>query len=208
MKNGTKSIKFLVLCAALILLTAVFVSFLPVHGEEKIYENMIRLHVIANSDSDEDQKLKLLVRDAVLGVVSSMPRASSAIEAESGIRSRTDEILAAARKVVAENGSDDGVSVLFDTEKYPVRYYEGFTLPAGEYTSLRVVIGDGDGRNWWCVLFPPLCTAASEEEREEEFIEAGFTSEEYSLIKEDSGTKYKVRFKILEILVDVFGFDY
>ena len=208
MKNGSKSIKFLVLSAALILLAAVLISYLPVNGEERIYENMIRLHVIANSDSDEDQQLKLLVRDAVIGVVSSAPRASTAKEAEAGIRSRTEEILAAAKKVLMEHGSDDGVSVLFDTEKYPVRYYEGFTLPAGEYTSLRVVIGDGDGHNWWCVLFPPLCTATSEEEREEEFIEAGFTSEEYSLIKQDSGTKYKVRFKILEILADVFGFDY
>ncbi len=208
MKNSSKGIKYVVLTGALIVLSFVVLSFLPVNGEEKIYDNMIRLHVIANSDSDEDQALKLLVRDAVLDTVSKLPRATSFSEAETGIRTHGDEILSAAEKVVSENGSDDGVKVYFDTEKYPVRYYEGFSLPAGEYTSLRVVIGEGKGHNWWCVLFPPLCTACGEEEREDEFIEAGFTSEEYSLIKKDSGTKYKVRFRILEILSDVFGFDY
>ena len=206
--NGSKGIKYLVLTAALILTVTVITSFLPVNGEEKIYENMIRLHVIANSDSSEDQSLKLHVRDAVLDAVSKIPHASNFTDAEAGIRTHTGEILSAAKTAVKERGSDDDVNVYFDTEKYPVRYYEGFSLPAGEYTSLRVVIGDGEGHNWWCVLFPPLCTASCEEEREDDFVEAGFTSDEYRLIKSDSGTKYKVRFKILEILADVFGFDY
>ena len=208
MKNCSKGIKYLVLTAAMILSATVLISFLPVNGEERIYENMIRLHVIANSDSDEDQRVKLIVRDAVLEAVSAIPHADCMTEAETGIRSHTDKIARAAEKALREQGSDDGVSVLFDTETYPVRYYEGFSLPAGKYTSLRVVIGNGEGHNWWCVLFPPLCTASCEEEREEEFIQAGFTSDEYSLIKNDSGAKYKVRFKILEILADVFGFDY
>ena len=208
MKNGSKGVKYLVISAAVILLMTVLTSFLPVNGEEKIYENMIRLHVIANSDSEEDQALKLHVRDAVLGAVSQIPHASSVEDAKEGIKRYSGEILSAAEEAVNESGSEDEVSLFFDTERYPVRYYEGFSLPAGEYTSLRVVIGNGEGHNWWCVLFPPLCTAASESEREDDFIEAGFTSEEYRLIKNDSGTKYKVRFKILEILADVFGFDY
>ena len=98
--------------------------------------------------------------------------------------------------------------MFFDTEKYPVRYYDDFRLPAGEYTSLRVVIGSGEGHNWWCVLFPPLCTAASEEECEEEFLAAGFSGEQYRLIKKDSDGRYKIRFKMLEVLSEAFGFEY
>ena len=88
------------------------------------------------------------------------------------------------------------------------RYTALVFVPAGRYTSLRVVIGPGDGHNWWCVLCPPLCTSFSEEERREDFIDAGFTSDEYRLINNSSGTKYRVRFRILEILSEVFGFDY
>ncbi len=204
MINSSKGIKLLVLSAALILTVTVLLSFLPVNGEAGIYENVIRLHVIANSDSESDQKLKLEVRDAVLETVSSLPCAGTKDEAESSIRSHLDEIKSAAERVLRERGSSDSAEVLFDTEKYPVRYYEDFALPAGEYTSLRVVIGSGEGRNWWCVVFPPLCTSACEGAPEDDFIAAGFTSDEYRLIKNGSGTKYKVRFRILEILADVF----
>ena len=206
MKNN-KSIKILVSLFALVILTFIMAEFLPIRGEEKIYENMIRLHVIAASDSDEDQELKLKVRDKVLDVLSGIS-ATDKDEAETAILSHKDEIRSAAQSTLADNGSDDTVEVYFDDEYYPVRYYEGFTLPAGNYTSLRVVIGEGEGHNWWCVLFPPLCRSIGEEERETDFVEAGFTSEQYRLINNNSGSKYQVRFKILEILSEVFGFDY
>ena len=208
MKNQTRVVKCLVATAALILIFAVVISFLPVNGEAEIYDNMIRLHVIANSDSEADQALKLKVRDAVLNVVEALPAARDKTEAENGIRSNARLIKESAEMTLRAEGCGDTVDVLFDTERYPERYYDGFALPAGEYTSLRVVIGDGGGHNWWCVLFPPLCRSASEGEREEDFIAAGFTPNEYKLIKSDSSPKYKVRFKILEILADVFGFDY
>ena len=206
MKN-TKAVRILVSLFALVILTFIMAEYLPIRGEEKIYEDMIRLHVIAASDSDEDQKLKLKVRDAVLDVLSGIS-ASDKAEAESAIAAHKTEIKTAAKTVLEENGSDDAVEVFFDEEYYPVRYYEGFTLPAGKYTSLRVVIGEGEGHNWWCVLFPPLCRSVGEKEQKEDFVEAGFTSEQYRLINNNSGSKYKVRFKILEILSEVFGFDY
>ncbi|MBQ7670352.1 MAG: stage II sporulation protein R [Clostridia bacterium] len=203
----SKTIRILVSLFALVILTFIMAEYLPIRGEEKIYEDMIRLHVIAASDSDEDQKLKLKVRDAVLDVLSGISVSDKA-EAESAIVAHKTDIKNAALAALEENGSDDIVEVFFDEEYYPVRYYEGFTLPAGKYTSLRVVIGEGEGHNWWCVLFPPLCRSAGEKEQKEDFVEAGFTSEQYRLINNNSGSKYKVRFKILEILSEVFGFDY
>ncbi len=203
-----RGIKYLVLISVMILASSMLLSFLPVNGEEKIYSGIIRLHVIADSDSEEDQKLKLCVRDAVLDAMSAFPRASDKDSACSIISSHIGAIKNAAERVLTERGCRDSVDVTLGKEQYPVRYYEGFTLPAGEYTSLKVTIGEGAGHNWWCVLFPPLCTSACEEEARKDFIDAGFTSEEYKLIKNDSASKYKVRFKILEILSEVFGFDY
>ena len=204
----TRSVKIMLTFSALMIAAAVLMSFLPVHGEEKIYDNVIRLHVIANSDGARDQELKLKVRDAVLDVVSSLPEASDKQSAEAAIRGSGGKIKDAATDALRENGCLDDVAVFFDTESYPIRYYEGYSLPAGEYTSLRVVIGEGAGHNWWCVLFPPICTASGRAESEDDFLEVGFTGEQYRVIKNDSGSKYKVRFKILEILSEVFGFDY
>ena len=194
------------LCAAF-LSAYTLLTCLPVHGEEEIYSQTIRLHVLANSDSEEDQAEKLLVRDAVLAYLEdSLAQSGSYDSALSavgdhleGIRKRAEESL----------GNKYAVRVELGREKYPVRQYENYSLPAGEYTSLRVLIGEGEGKNWWCVLFPRLCTSrATEEEMYEEFIAAGFSPEQYRLIKNESSPKYKIRFRILEILSEWTGFDY
>ena len=194
------------LCAAF-LSAYTLLTCLPVHGEEEIYSQTIRLHVLANSDSEEDQAEKLLVRDAVLAYLEdSLAQSGSYDSALSavgdhleGIRKRAEESL----------GNKYAVRVELGREKYPVRQYENYTLPAGEYTSLRILIGEGEGKNWWCVLFPRLCTSrATEEEMYEEFIAAGFSPEQYRLIKNESSPKYKIRFRILEILSEWTGLDY
>jgi stage II sporulation protein R len=194
------------LCAAF-LSAYTLLTCLPVHGEEEIYSQTIRLHVLANSDSEEDQAEKLLVRDAVLAYLEDSLAQSgsydSALSAVSdhleGIRKRAEESL----------GNKYAVRVELGREKYPVRQYENYSLPAGEYTSLRVLIGEGEGKNWWCVLFPRLCTSrATEEEMYEDFIAAGFSPEQYRLIKNESSPKYKIRFRILEILSEWTGLDY
>ena len=194
------------LCAAF-LSAYTLLTCLPVHGEEEIYSQTIRLHVLANSDSEEDQAEKLLVRDAVLAYLEdSLAQSGSYDSALSavgdhleGIRKRAEESL----------GNKYAVRVELGREKYPVRQYENYSLPAGEYTSLRVLIGEGEGKNWWCVLFPRLCTSrATEEEMYEEFIAAGFSPEQYRLIKNESSPKYKIRFRILEILSEWTGLDY
>lgn len=197
-------VKVMVCMCASILAAFLFVSVLPVHGEEKIYSDMIRLHVIAASDSEEDQAVKLQVRDAVLEVVEhSMENVESQEEAVAAIEEANDEICAAARTVLVREGFDYPVSVELGLENYPKRVYEGFTLPAGQYTSLRVILDGGQGQNWWCVLYPPLCTTAAQE-REKVFITAGFTDEQYKTITETGEVKYKVKFKILEILSSLF----
>lgn len=196
------------LCAGF-LVTAVLSAFIPSSGEEKLYTDVIRLHVIAESDSAEDQAVKLSVRDAVLDLVSAEMEDSDCYgDAYTALADMIPEIKNTAETTAAGEGHPVSAEVVFDREEYPVRYYEDYALPAGEYMSMRIILGEGEGRNWWCVLFPPLCRDAAVDCHEEKFYAAGFTPEEYKIIKQESGTKYKVRFRILEILSETFGFDY
>jgi stage II sporulation protein R len=190
-----------------ILTAMLIVAALPTEADAGIYDDTLRLHILAASDSEEDQAEKLLVRDAVLAYLEdSLAQSGSYDSALSsvgdhleGIRKRAEEAL----------GNKYAVRVELGREKYPVRQYENYSLPAGKYTSLRVLIGEGEGKNWWCVLFPRLCTSrATEEEMYEEFIAAGFSPEQYRLIKNESSPKYKIRFRILEILSEWTGLDY
>ena len=199
--------KILVSFCASVLCAFALITCFPIRGEEKIYDSMIRLHVLAESDSDEDQARKLRVRDAVLDVLAErMEKAHSYEDAAAAVSSMLGEIEEAARRTVQ---GECTVRAELGRERYPVRVYENYTLPAGEYTSLRVILGEGEGKNWWCVLFPQLCTAqASESAFYEDFIAAGFTPEQYRLIKNESGVQYKIRFRLLEILAQTFGFDY
>ncbi|MGM9635622.1 MAG: stage II sporulation protein R [Candidatus Avispirillum sp.] len=191
------------LCCA-VLFAVIVLSVLPVNGEEKIYSDLVRLHVIANSDSDEDQALKLKVRDAVLSEACSLDMGTDKESAQAVLSANRERLCAAARRTVEAEGYTYDVCVELGSEKYPERTYEDFVLPAGTYTSLRVIIGEGNGHNWWCVLYPPLCTSTAEE-REETFIAAGFTDEQYKAITDGGKTKYKVKFKIVEILEEIFG---
>lgn len=201
-------VKFAAVLALCVIFVFTLMSLLPVNGEEQIYDNVVRLHVIANSDSERDQSLKLLVRDRILELVSAEEDYETMDAAVSGIDSMKETLITEAKKVLMEHECADDVRIELGFEEYPVRYYDNFVLPEGKYTSLRVIIGEGEGKNWWCVLYPPLCTASSEAEQEEDFLAAGFSSEQYKLIKQDSDPKYKVRFRILEIISEAFGFEY
>lgn len=198
------------LAALLIILMAL--SFLPVHGEADIYDTVVRLHVLANSDSDEDQALKLKVRDAVLAVTADdLAGVTDRGTAVSVIGQHSEDIRAAAEQVIADEGRDDlagTVTVTFCEEAYPRRTYGDCTLPAGTYLSLKVGIGEAEGHNWWCVLFPPLCLSAAEAEKdsaEDAFVAVGLTRDQYAVITETEHTKYRVRFKILELWEKWFG---
>ena len=128
------------------------------HRQDDLQEKMIRLHVIANSDSDADQTLKLCVRDAVLCRAEDILRQSADMtEARARLRDSLPAIGDAAAQELASQGSSYSVSVSLEDTEFPCKTYDGFALPAGEYLALRVVIGAGEGRNWWCVLYPSLC---------------------------------------------------
>ena len=178
----------------------VLLGFLPIHSEAAIYDNVLRLHVLANSDSSEDQALKLEVRDRILEETATLFKdCKSKDEAREAVESNLDKIREIAEQTVREAGYDYGVSVSLGEEEYPTKNYEECCFPAGEYLSLRVMIGEAEGENWWCVLFPPLCLDAAGESREV-FAEVGLTDEQYSFITETDNAQYKVRFKLLEVI--------
>ena len=156
-----------------------FLSFLPVHGEEEIYESVVRLHVLANSDSEEDQALKLKVRDGILEYTSQLVEdVENVPDAEKILYLNLDSIKEKASAIVRSEGFDQSVSVEIGRESYPTRKYGALSFPAGNYLSLKIMIGDATGQNWWCVLFPPLCLSAAEDT--DEAISVGFTGEEYA----------------------------
>ena len=189
----------LMLCAALLT-----VGLLPVHGEADVYDTVVRLHVIANSDSEEDQALKLRVRDAVLEVTTPLlSTCATQQEARTSLEEAFEEIRAAAEGVVADAGREDAITLFLDDEEYPERDYDGFCFPSGTYLSMRVCIGEAEGQNWWCCLFPPLCmgsTTATTEAAEDAFIAVGMTPSQYKIITASDRPVYRIRFKLLEML--------
>lgn len=184
--------------AVLILLAALFLAVSPVSGEERIYRDVIRLHILAASDGEDDQSDKLAVRDAILLEYGDLFRGfTDRNEAENALTAELrQEIAATAKRTLTERGSEAPVTVTLSEEDYPTRDYGSFSLPAGRYLSLRVVIGEGEGQNWWCVLFPPLCTAAAVEG-----VPLGLSDAEYRLLTDG---KASVRFKTLELLSSWF----
>ena len=167
------------------------------HTQDELADKVVRLHVLANSDSEEDQALKLQVRDAVLDRAEDLlAQPSSRAEAEGKLRGQLLEFERLAEAVVREAGYDYEVTAELTDTEFPTREYEDFTLPAGEYLALRILIGDAAGRNWWCVVVPPLCTAASADVPASA-LAAGFTEDEVRLItEEDRG--YVLKFKAVE----------
>ena len=163
--------------------------------QQQLSERLVRLHVLAHSDDAEEQRIKLRVRDAVLAYLEpGLESTSTSREAEQLIKDNIDNIAKAARRV--SQGRE--VEVSFGTESYPPREYEAFALPAGEYRSLRVTLGEGQGQNWWCVVFPKLCMPAVGEDVSSVAVDAGFSD---SLIGTISGEKeYQVRFFLLDCL--------
>jgi len=173
--------------------------------QQELSDSLIRLHVIANSDSEADQALKLAVRDRVLAQAEALyPEGATLEEARESLESHLSALAAAGRSVVEEQGYDYPVSACLEECWFPTKEYEDFSLPAGDYTALRVVIGEGEGRNWWCVAFPPLCLGAASETVEEAAQAGRFTSDQAALItKEDTG--YVLKFKSLELLGELQG---
>ncbi len=158
--------------------------------QRDISSSLVRLHVIAASDETAEQELKLRVRDNVLEYLTPvLDKAESPEEAQRIINGELTSIKAAAEACAGGRS----VSVTLGQEYYPTREYEGFTLPAGQYQSLRVILGEGKGHNWWCVVFPPLCVSAAEQNKALDAM----SEPERGLITEADG--YELRFRIVEL---------
>lgn len=167
--------------------------------QEDLAGKLIRLHVLANSDSQADQAVKLQVRDAVLEAAEAQLEDCATVEAaEEQLRELLPELEAMASSALAENGFDYPVQAALTWEDYPTREYDTFTLPAGRYLSLRVRLGEGAGQNWWCVVFPPLCLGSVSETTEETAALGGLSQEEVALMTGET-EGYVVKFKAIEL---------
>jgi stage II sporulation protein R len=192
-----KKSKLIIISIALSVMLNIFVStlnFSKTSGE--LRKRILRMHVIANSDSEADQALKLKVRDAVLqqgkelfdGEINSK-------NAEKKLVPQKAELENAAKKVIEENGFDYDVKINIGKAFFTTRTYDGkYTLPAGNYEAVNVIIGEGKGHNWWCVMFPPMCLPACEGDTQ---LEDVLTDEELELVTKNP--KYELRFKLVEL---------
>ena len=162
---------------------------------EEIRSDVLRLHVIANSDTSVDQNLKLRLRDYILQEGKDIFNGSVNVEnAVKKIEPVLPELEKLAKAFVNQAGFDYDVKISLSNEYFTTRTYETVTLPAGKYLALRVVIGSGEGHNWWCVMFPPMCVPAADKKDE---IENVFSEKEIKLV--ESKPKYEPRFKVVEI---------
>lgn len=188
--------------ALLLALCITFCYGLAVKTEQgKVARQLIRLHVVANSDSEYDQNVKLMVRDGVTACMENrLATAQSAREAEDVISEALPDIESAANAVLSAAGCDYRADASLGTESFPTRVYGSFALPAGEYTSLRVTIGRGEGRNWWCVVFPPLCSSAVEMTAAAEAL-----SEDSARLITGEDAQYTVKFRVAEWLAWIRG---
>jgi stage II sporulation protein R len=196
--------KYLVMFTAMVLACCLCCGFIPSEEDMDIYENTVRLHVIANSDSEHDQSVKLLVRDRVLAELNVLlAEVQTQEEATAIIESNLDRLRAVCNETLEAIGEEANAELYFKQEKYPTRHYENISLPAGVYQSLQIKLGEADGQNWWCVLFPTLCTSAAK--TEEALVKTGFTSDQIGVLTSGDRPKYKMKFKIMEFFGENFS---
>ena len=168
--------------------------------QNDLASQVIRFHVIANSDSQDDQALKLAVRDRVLEQAETLyPEGATLEEARQALEEHLELLSETGQAVVEEWGCDYPVTAQMEQCWFPTKEYGEFALPAGDYTALRVVIGAGKGQNWWCVAFPPLCLGAASETMDEATQAGYFTESQARLVTED-GPGYVLKFKSMELL--------
>ena len=174
--------------------------------QQELADRVIRFHVIANSDSPEDQELKLAVRDSVLAATQTFyPEGATLEEARSALEGHLAVLAAAGRETVEAWGCDYPVTASLEETWFPTKEYGEFALPAGKYTALRVVIGEGAGQNWWCVAFPPLCLGAASETVDTAAQAGYFTPDQVALVTEEN-EGYVLKFKGMELLGEVQKF--
>lgn len=176
---------------------------------EEIADKLIRFHVIANSDSEEDQALKLKVRDRIIDKMSlKLEKAENLDEARDILNSSIEEVNGIARDVIIEEGFDYDVKTMLSNENFPDKIYGDYVFPQGTYEAYRVIIGSGEGQNWWCVMFPPLCfvdeskNIVDTKKLDENIANLENKTEEN---KKDNDKKVIFKFKVVEIFDKIFN---
>ncbi len=203
-------IRFIIGLIGILIISAGFYGWTrDVYKNQESYKsNLIRFHVLANSDSPEDQTLKLKVRDRVIQAMNPKFKKSKSLdETRKIIKRNINNIEKLALEEIQKNGRNDSVKVVLGDFNFPTKNYGSITLPAGKYEALRVVIGEGEGANWWCVLFPPLCFIDMEHgltnQRTKDEMMHVLTEEEFQMIATSSSRDpipIKLKFKFVEIL--------
>ena len=215
-KNIRNRIYILASILVVVLITSTFVIIKEVNKIEACTydykDKLIRFHVIANSDSDKDQKLKLKVRDEVISYLQPKLENSNSIEeSEKIIKNEYKTLENISKKVISKNGYNYTVKVGLEYSNFPAKQYSSVVLPAGKYKALRIIIGEGKGKNWWCVMFPPLCFVDDQngfiDEKTDKKLKEVLTEEEYDLIMAKNKNEVKnleFKFKITEVFQNIF----
>ena len=215
-KNIRNRIYILASILVVVLITSTFVIIKEVNKIEACTydykDKLIRFHVIANSDSDKDQKLKLKVRDEVTSYLQPKLENSNSIEeSEKIIKNEYKTLENISKKVISKNGYNYIVKVGLEYSNFPAKQYSSVVLPAGKYKALRIIIGEGKGKNWWCVMFPPLCFVDDQngiiDEKTDKKLKEVLTEEEYDLIMAKNKSEVKnleFKFKITEVFQNIF----
>ncbi len=199
MKKTMRFVRILVLIAVIVFVGTVF------SDKAALHDNLIRLHVVAASDSQEDQAIKLQVRDSVLAFLDAgLEGLEDMQEVKAYIQDKLPEIQRIANKTLESLGQKCEVAVSFVEEAFPTRDYDTFSLPAGVYESLRITIGEGEGENWWCVVFPSLCIQATSSQVKDTAAGAGFSGPLADTLT--GNENYRVRFFFLEVLGEIENF--
>lgn len=204
-KNNFKSFFLLIFLLAIFILYCA-VSYVNAVSSD-LQNSVFRLHVIANSDSVEDQNLKYSVRDSILEYMNTfLSSTSSKEESIKLVSENIDSIKQIARKTIIDNGYDYDVNVEVGNFQFPTKTYGDIHFPAGYYDALKVKIGKSEGKNWWCVMFPPLCfvdvTSGIVPEESKEILEESLLEDEYKLISSNDNSS-KIKFKIIELFQDI-----
>ena len=202
--NERKDKILLSITAAAIALYLAFSCTYFTASAEAVKRDVVRLHILANSDSQVDQKVKLKGRDALLETNSSILSDSVTTEnAREHFEKSRNTLLKTTKATLKENGFNYDVEITLQEEYFETRAYGNLTFPAGQYTALKVILGEGEGKNWWCVMFPPLCVPAADG------IEANKNTTDYLSENGEkiinSGDKYIVKFKLLEIYEELWN---
>ena len=200
--KGLKNILIIITLFTAFLITSAYSYATSV--SQGLAENIFRLHILANSDSDEDQALKLKVRDEIIEYMKTLSEGMSDKQAVIELsKDHTADFIEIAKKVIHENGYDYAVNIEIGNFYFPTKYYGNISLPAGYYDALKIEIGEANGHNWWCSLFPPLCfvgiSSGVVDKAGEEYLKENLSKEEFELIS-SSSAEVEFKFKIVEIL--------